>query len=178
MSRGDRFDRAGFEARYVRPPKSLPIDVVRDWPIAADFLRRIGQSVLTDRDGAGRPHKGIDLFAEAGTPVQAASDGHVLRVVDGRTGNSTAQRHAGLFIDVLGVDDLIYRYLHLGSVQVEKGRSVTRGEVIGTVAAAYTSGLGSAPHLHFEIAESDYDARRGDYGPRPDPLRMLPPRRA
>ncbi len=173
MSRGDRFDRAGFEARYGTSPFRSD-DPEPGWPIRADFLKKVGQSVLSDRDGSGRPHKGIDLFTEAGAPVHVAQDGHVLRVVDGRSGESASLRHAGLFVDVRGVDSLIYRYLHLGDTRVERGQSVTKGEILGHVAAAHTSGLGSAPHLHFEIAISDYDPARKDYGPRRDPRTVLP----
>jgi murein DD-endopeptidase MepM/ murein hydrolase activator NlpD len=177
VSRGDRFDRAGFESRYARASTPPAVEPERTWPIAAEDLVRIGQSILGDRDGTGRPHKGIDLFAAAGTPVRAAIAGRVLRVVDGRRSGGSSRRQAGLFVDVLGADDKVYRYLHLGTAQVAAGQAVASAEGIGTVAAAGTSGLGAVPHLHFEIADSDYDAQRGDYGPRRDPLRHLPPLR-
>ena len=35
------------------------------WPMPLGSLRSVGQSVLADRDGSGRPHYGIDLFAPA-----------------------------------------------------------------------------------------------------------------
>ena len=184
MSRADRFDRGDFEVRYAQPrqaqdappaasqaslrPPDLPA-VVRplalsserghsvQWPIAQRQITRVGESVLADRNGRGRPHKGIDLFADAGTEVVAASAGEVLRVVDGRQSAHEARRRAGLFIDVRGRNALVFRYLHLGESRVQVGAVVRPGMVLGTVAPAHTSGLASAPHVHFEVRQGDYD---------------------
>jgi len=199
VSRIDRFDSGDFGPRYSRPepiaadsvikpsapvlapqPESpiqatLPLSHRVQWPIARAQLHRVGQSVLADRNGQGRPHKGIDLFADAGTEVLAAQHGRVLRVADGRSGKIASQQRAGLFIDVLGSDTLVYRYLHLGEARVRSGQTVRQGAVLGTVAAAHTSGLREAPHLHFEVRQKDVDRSRRDYGTPVDPLRLLPP---
>lgn len=191
MSRSDRFDRGDFETRYgeaapmqpgpVAPPLIAQTERAARgaiWPIAQAQLQRVGESVLADRDGKGRPHKGLDLFADAGTTVLSATDGEVLRVVDGRKGDNKAQRRAGLFVDVRGADARVYRYLHMGDARVERGQHVAQGTPLGTVAAPYTSGLRAAPHLHFEIREGDFDSSRQDYGRPVDPRRVLPPLRA
>lgn len=206
MSRADRFDRADFDSRYIEPsaapaasaarpgspvgPRSLdtsapakagpgPLhELSVHWPLVPGQLKRVGQSVLADRNGQGRPHKGIDLFADAGTRVLAASAGTVLRVVDGRTSPHAALRRAGLFVDVLARDALVYRYLHLGESRVRPGGVVVPGTVLGTVASANTSGLSQAPHVHFEVRQGDFDSHRKDYGTPLDPLRLLPPLRA
>ena len=204
MSRADRFDRGDFEVRYAQPRPSLdapaaatsaPVSPAQiasalppppapargppvQWPIARKQLTRVGESVLADRNGRGRPHKGIDLFAEAGTEVVAASAGEVIRVVDGRRSGHETRRRAGLFIDVRGRNALVFRYLHLGESRVQPGAVVRPGMVLGTVAPAHTSGLASAPHVHFEVRQGDYDPRRRDYGTPVDPLRLLPPLRA
>jgi Peptidase family M23 len=89
-------------------------------------------------------HEAVDLEAEAGDCVFAAYTGRVVEVEsspDGTRGDVTIDHHptgAGL----------VSRYLHLegGSLCVELGDSVTKGEVIGRV------GPGPAdPHLHFEL---------------------------
>ena len=199
MSRANRFDRGDFDARYEADapqtpdgavqssvPPSMPMPLapqpVRSrgaaWPIVRPQLLRVGESVLANRDGKGRPHKGIDLFADAGTDVRSATDGLVLRVVDGRKGQTVAQRRAGLFVDVRGEGALVYRYLHLGAARVEPGQIVTQGTVLGQVATAFTSGLRETPHLHFEIRQGDYDSVKQDYGRPVDPTRLLPPLRA
>lgn len=147
------------------------------WPIDVERITRVGDAVTPDRDGKGRPHYGLDLMAPAGTPVKAAQAGRVLRVVDGRDSADEKRRNAGFWVDVLGTDGLVYRYMHLGSADVTAEAQLVRGATLGTVAPAGQSGAGKAPHLHFEIRREDWSAARGAYGDAINPLRMLPPRR-
>lgn len=165
------FERSDFRAREVAKRTRSAT-----WPIAPGKLLRVGQSVLMDRNGTGRPHKGIDLFAEPGTPVLAASAGDVLRVIDGQAREGQRMQRAGLFLDIRGVDGLIYRYLHLGDASVQPGQRIAQATVLGHVASAHQSGTGQASHLHFEVRRSDYDWRRKDYGEPVDPLSVLPAR--
>jgi murein DD-endopeptidase MepM/ murein hydrolase activator NlpD len=182
VSRADHFDREDFGARYGAHEASSGTQATasskKGWPIARGDVLRVGESVLADRNGKGRPHKGIDIFAAAGSEVLAACDGHVLRAVDGRQGQTIAQHRAGLFVDVGGRDSWVYRYLHLADARVEPGRSIKRGDVLGTVGAAFTSGLRETPHLHFEIRQGDFNHSKRDYGRPVDPLRWLSPLRA
>lgn len=185
MSRADRFDRADFRADLEPQPaepstdpsparQEAPTGSAKPiWPIADVKSATIGSSVMPDRNG--RPHKGVDLFTSAGAQVLASMGGQVLRVVDGRKSQRSLLRRAGLFVDVRGSDSLLYRYLHLGAASVLPGAAIAQGAVVGTVAAAHTSGLGEAPHLHFEIRRSDYNGRDRDYGSPINPLRLLPP---
>lgn len=146
-------------------------------PIPAKALIKIGESLTQHRRGSGRVHKGVDLFAAAGTPVVAPISGRVLRVVNGMSGRAS-QRRAGYFVDEQGEDGHIYRMLHLDSdvnKWVRSGEQVTAGQRIGTVGRVGTSGVNHAkPHLHFEIARADFDSVRSDYGERVDPLQVLP----
>lgn len=174
MSRGSRFDEADFESRYQRgggvaretkPSAQTPIHV---WPVDNPS---IGQSVLRDRDGKGRPHKGVDLFVPAGSEVRAMRAGKVKRVVDGRNSADESRRRAGLWIDIVARDGRLYRYLHLGTAKVRAGQTVRAGTPIGTVAPAFTSGAGERAHLHLEVREHDW--RNGEYGKPIDPLTLL-----
>lgn len=185
MSRADRFDRADFPSPSPALQPEVPSQVVKSssvegraraliWPVAV--VSRVGDALLADRDGNGTPHLGLDIFAPMGTVVLAAADGSVLRVGDGRNSADKNRKRAGLWIDVLGTDSRVYRYLHLGSASVSKRDRVVAGQPIGTVAAAYTSGTGKGPHLHFEVRVSDWS--RGEYGRALDPTTLLPPRRA
>ena len=145
-----------------------------EWPIRKAARKGIGQSTMSDRDGKGTPHKGIDIYADTDTSVFAAESGKVIRVTDGRQSPRESSRKAGLWVDVLGNDNRVYRYLHLGSTALKPGDILTAGtSQIGTVAAAHTSGLGDKPHLHFEIRQSDYTNLRDDYGTPIDPLTLL-----
>ncbi|MBK8359429.1 MAG: M23 family metallopeptidase [Comamonadaceae bacterium] len=98
-----------------------------------------------------------------GTPITAARSGRVKRVVDGRGSNREAARRAGLWVDV-EVGKQMDRYLHLGEAKVVPGQKIKRGDLIGVVAEAKTSGTGKGPHLHFEVRAGDYTSERQDYG--------------
>lgn len=141
------------------------------WPVPLASLRRVGQSVLSDRDGKGRPHYGLDLFAAAETPILSAGDGRIVRVVDGRNSPELARVRAGLWVDVAG-PDWLFRYLHMGSVVVSAESKIKRGALIGFLA----DNRNGEAHLHFEIRRTD--ATNGRYGDAIDPLRLLPARRS
>ncbi|MFO0578408.1 MAG: M23 family metallopeptidase [Polyangia bacterium] len=144
------------------------------WPLGIWDVTRIGESITSSRRGSDRPHKGVDLFAKAGTPVVAPVAGVVLRVVDGRDSQLRSQVRAGLFIDLLDGEGRIHRFLHLGSVAVKKDQRVRQGQTLGTIAKAGTSGVNRArPHLHYEIRHGDYEMARADYGAPEDPLPTL-----
>lgn len=133
------------------------------WPIERAEVMRVGDGVTDSRPGTGNPHDGVDIFAAPGTPIRAARSGRVKRVIDGRKSEREAARKAGLWVD-LEIGKQIDRYLHLDDVRVAEGQQVKRGDLIGFVAEAYTSGTGKGPHLHFEVRASDYDRDKKDYG--------------
>lgn len=103
--------------------------------------------------GTFRNHSGLDYAANAGTPVRALGDGVVTFAgVRGGYGNLLEIRHR---------NGMVTRYAHLRGFArgVRRGRSVTIGE---TVAFVGSTGLSTAPHLHFEvlIGGSHRDPRR------------------
>ena len=86
-------------------------------------------------------HKGLDLIAPQGAPVYAAADGVVSRVTNSRKG-------MGNVVEIDHRNGYTTRYCLLGDVNAVYGRSVRRGQKIGTV------GISSqvfAPHLHYEV---------------------------
>lgn len=158
-----------------RPAQDVgPQDSKLVWPIDEKLITRVGESVMDHRAKSGRPHKGLDIFAEARTVVRAAQAGKVIRVIDGRKSNKESSQKAGLWIDIQGHDRFVYRYLHLGESYVEENRSVDRAMPIGYIAEAHASGSGESPHLHFEIRNGDYTRLRDDYGMPLDPQTKLP----
>jgi murein DD-endopeptidase MepM/ murein hydrolase activator NlpD len=99
-------------------------------------------------------HRGLDIGAAYGSPVEAVKDGVVVGAEYlGSYGNM-------ILIDHL--DGLQSVYAHLSGFNVDVGQEVVQGEVIGWVGmTGYTTG----PHLHFEV-------RAG--GEFVDPLEFLP----
>jgi murein DD-endopeptidase MepM/ murein hydrolase activator NlpD len=86
-------------------------------------------------------HTGIDFSAPIGTPIFATGDGVVESVT--RSGRGLGNR---IVIDHgFGYKTL---YASMDEINIRRGRSVKRGDVIGTVG---DSGLSVAPHLHYEV---------------------------
>jgi len=88
-----------------------------------------------------RKHKGIDFAAPTGTAVYATADGQVI---------SRAERFDG-YGKMVVIDHgfgYVTRYAHLQDFKVRVGQNIKRGEQIGYVGS---TGLSTAPHLHYEI---------------------------
>lgn len=92
--------------------------------------------------GTMRAHKGTDYAASSGTPVRAIGDGTVIRAnYNSGYGNVLEIRHRNGYVS---------RYAHLRGFA--KGvRPGTRVGIAQTVAYVGTTGLSTAPHLHFEV---------------------------
>lgn len=99
------------------------------------------------RFGAGRPghkHQGQDLSAAEGTPIVAPWAGTIEVVRYQANG-------AGYYIvlDGDGEDrDYVFMHLRKGSILVERGQTVSKGQPLAEVG---NTGASSGPHLHFEI---------------------------
>ena len=87
-----------------------------------------------------RPHKGIDITAPKGTPIQAPAGG-VVRSTGWRSGfgNTVTINHG------YGV---VTKYGHASKILVKSGQRVKRGDRIALVGK---TGLATAPHLHYEV---------------------------
>ena len=92
-----------------------------------------------------RVHNGIDIAAEAGTPVCAAADGTVANIYEDDTMGTTVVIHHSEGYETV--------YASLDSeVAVEVGDTVSLGQTIGCVGntALLESALGD--HLHFSVS--------------------------
>ncbi len=100
---------------------------------------RFTNTWLAPRSG-GRQHKGVDLFADAGTPIVAPVAGEV---------EFTEDTLGGLAFHLWGDDGNSFYGAHLfGYAGIS--RRVTAGEAIGYVGHTGNADE-TAPHLHFEI---------------------------
>jgi murein DD-endopeptidase MepM/ murein hydrolase activator NlpD len=93
--------------------------------------------------GGHRHHRGIDIAAPRGTPIEAAATGTV--VFAGR------QRGYGKTVIVELPDGRHTRYAHADKLMVSAGDEVRAGQVIATVGS---TGRATGPHLHFEVTEN------------------------
>jgi hypothetical protein len=86
-------------------------------------------------------HYGIDFTAPIGTDVFVTGDGVIESIESSMRGygNAITVNHG------FGVRTI---YAHLHHFNVRQGQKVKRGEVIGFVGS---SGLSTAPHLHYEV---------------------------
>lgn len=95
--------------------------------------------------GCSHAHKGIDVQANTGTPIIAIADGIVIE-----TGANSIM---GNYINVVHYIDgklTVSHYQHLSKIDVKVGDEVKGGKQIGL---SGHSGVGTGPHLHFEIEE-------------------------
>lgn len=92
--------------------------------------------------GTAAFHAGIDIAGKVGDPIYAAGAGKVITTdKDSSHGKYIVIEHPG---------GLQSWYLHLSSIGVSKGDTVTKGENIGKLGS---TGRSTGPHLHFEIVK-------------------------
>lgn len=96
----------------------------------------------------GRTHSGIDIQAPIGTPVMASKSGLAFRL--------NVPTGYGKYVLIYHPDGMLTLYAHLSDWNIESGKMVRRGEVIGFVGK--TGNAGSRyiePHIHFEIRKDN-----------------------
>lgn len=92
--------------------------------------------------GKSVTHKGVDIFAENGTPLNSATNGIVLSTGSGG--------HGGNYVVVLGPKWRIHYYAHLNEISTSAFSFVTKNSKIGTVGDTGNA-AGKPPHLHYAI---------------------------
>jgi murein DD-endopeptidase MepM/ murein hydrolase activator NlpD len=93
----------------------------------------------------GKPHKGIDIAADAGEPVYAIADADVIYAGDGLRGygNVVILRHDAQMTSL---------YAHNSELKVHQGDHVSQGTLISLLG---NTGHSTGPHVHFEIRQGD-----------------------
>ena len=128
--------RALAARRDTVPPLSLPLEGVSYVQTGASVGQRHNPLYKVEMN-----HGGIDLVAPQGSPVFASADGVVCSVIRSNKG-------LGNVVEVDHRNGYRTRYALLGEISVSQGRSVKRGQKIGTVGISSTT---FAPHLHYEV---------------------------
>jgi len=96
-------------------------------------------------------NEGIDIAADAGTPVKAAADGTVAAITENTNGAKiVVLRHTGNILTV---------YVNVQDLTVAKDESVSQGQTIASIAA------GSPSALHFEVRDGLESVDPADYLP-------------
>lgn len=146
---GSLLDRLAQEAATARQSSS-PMEMPVNGRITSEFGER--QNPL----GAGTEfHPGVDIAADEGTPIRAATGGRVVGV--GRDGG---------YGNLVTVDDgngMTTRYAHCSQIFARIGQVVAPGDVI---AAVGSTGRATGPHLHFEVRENDEPVNPRQFLPR------------
>lgn len=128
------------------------------WPVRGEVITPY---LNGDDPYAGGQHRGIDVAADVGAPVVAATPGEVrFAGVAGASGLTVSLRTADGTYDT--------SYLHLSTVSVHKGDAVAAGDRLGAVGTTGTRSA-VAPHLHFGVRDAGTSAGYHD------PLGFLPP---
>jgi murein DD-endopeptidase MepM/ murein hydrolase activator NlpD len=134
---------------------ATPSNVPSIWPVTGPL--RTGYGMRNDPFGGPSVefHKGQDIAAPTGTPVNATADGVV--VIAGWVkgyGN-------GIYID--HGNGISTRYGHLSRIDVVVGQPIKQGQHLGLVGS---TGRSTGPHLHYEVRIN---------GQAINPLTYLPP---
>ena len=96
---------------------------------------------VSPTSGASTYHQGVDLSANAGTPIYAARSGQVSAATYGSA--------AGYYVRINHMDGFSSIYMHMTHYVVSAGQNVSQGQVIGYVGQ---TGVATGNHLHFGIS--------------------------
>ncbi len=146
-----RFEATLFELesqlKYVLDPRRIPSagkGVLR-WPLDNVFItQQFGRTSSSERLYLSGTHNGVDFRASIGTPVRAALSGVVLAINYGAVQNC----QYGKWVLIKHLNGLATLYAHLSDIDVQKGNTVSTGQVIGF---SGNTGYSTGPHLHFSV---------------------------
>lgn len=127
---------------YAWRLSSMPAPAALAMPVAG-LEPRVLRDTWNAVRGADRRHEGIDIFAEQGTPVIAATEGIVLRLGENALG--------GKVVWVYGPGGMHHYYAHLkGFSSIRPGQRVVQGTPLGFVGNTGNART-TPPHLHYGV---------------------------
>lgn len=116
----------------------MPLEV---FPVSSDGAPHFTDDYGYIKPGGTHPHGGIDIYADAGTPIYAGVDGTVRFATDPKGGN--------VFYVTSSGDGSVYYGAHLQEYEGTAPRTVSALEVIGYVGNTGNA-AGGPTHLHFQ----------------------------
>ncbi len=131
---------------FTRVPLCMPV------PSNATIMSKPFGPSKDPFTGKQKMHLGVDFAGGLGTPVVATASGVVSLVEnDPIWGRRVVIKHA---------NNLKTIYAHLGTVRTIQGRSINKGEIIGTIGL---SGLTTGPHVHYELVIGEKPVNPEEY---------------
>ena len=130
------------------------------WPLEGQVLSSFSRDTLTYSQTMAdwRTHEGLDIAAEADSPVMAAQSGTVTAVYE--------DDFLGSVVVVSHDDDCSTLYANLAKApEVSVGDTVSAGDVIGRVGGTALLETKEPDHLHFEVFSAGTPVDPMDYLP-------------
>ena len=130
------------------------------WPLEGQVLSGFSRDTLTYSQTMAdwRTHEGLDIAAEADSPVMAAQSGTVTAVYE--------DDFLGSVVVVSHDDDCSTLYANLAKApEVSVGDTVSAGDVIGRVGGTALLETKEPDHLHFEVFSAGTPVDPMDYLP-------------
>lgn len=121
-----------------------PVAGESNWSAGSFLYQRTGSQIAA---GKTPIHKGIDVYAQKGTPIVSP--------VSGKIRDAGFSNKSGYYVSLVGDDGIRYFFAHLESdPRVASGETVAAGYHLGFVGASGNA-QGTSPHLHMEMRMND-----------------------
>lgn len=148
----------------VTPAPTAPVDLSKRsyvWPVIGQVEMAYSMDALVYNETMGdwRTHDGVDISAQAGEYVRAASDGTVAEVYEDVLYGTTVVIEHGA--------GLVSYYANLQAEPVVKaGDKVLAGDVIGAVGDTALCESAQSAHVHFAMSLNDESIDPAEYMPK------------
>ncbi|MDO8604625.1 MAG: peptidoglycan DD-metalloendopeptidase family protein [bacterium] len=128
-------------------------------PLSPQMINPTDSGILKQELDPARNHYGIDIDKTLNQkPVKSTAKGTIVRIDsinDSPAGKWVWVSHGSVTRkDGTIAEKISTRYLHMDTIATSTyvGKPVEQGEILGTVG---TTGVSTAPHLHFEVRQGD-----------------------
>jgi len=109
-------------------------------------------------------HTGLDIGLSGGTPIYAAKDGKITKIVNNVKAINNCNYGYGNYIVIEHNDgtETLYAHMKYGSIpdSISRGSSINQGEQIGQVGS---TGCSTGNHLHYEVKVNGSTVDPSDY---------------